>query len=156
MGIISWKMRASCVELTLYNFSTEGETSFVFYLLWSFTATKHFFSCHDSISGTFPPFISLLEYSHPPPIPHLVLTSPEGCFSCLVLSTHPGSHFRGIVFHLPLRRWNTSLLETSTWQATSSLVLIDILRLSHPACELPSSFFLHFFLGCPVQCKWRF
>ena len=104
-----WKpcWSGSCVELTLYNSRTKGETSFVFYLLWIKAATKH--------------FVFLL------------------CFS----------------FIITFRTSQVKYESSSSWQATSSLVLINTLRLSTPSLRSSFPFFLYFFLGCPVQCKWR-
>ena len=97
-----------------------------FFLLW-----YHFWDL--------PPFIYFpddpsLEHSkscdsHPPSPPSL-----NKCWSYFFfsISSSPATEavvLRGIVFHLLLRRWNTSPLETSAWQATSSLVLINTLRL---------------------------
>ena len=70
--------------------------------------------------------------------PCLVWTSPF--FLYFVLSSHRGS-LCGIVLYLLLSRRSTSLLETSVWQATSSLVLINTLRFSTPILRTFSPFF---------------
>ena len=115
---------------------------FIFYLISQRSFLSDYWKSWDS------------QPSPPPPL--LLVLTMKSLFFHVILSSRRGSRFRGSVFHLLSWR-NASLLEESASQATSSLVLINTLRLS-PSSLLTSFPFIsrYFFLCCPVQCKRRF